>query len=48
MRILPRPRSTSTRVLSSSEASSWGVSVPRTSSMEAKPVMIRLTGEVTF
>ena len=48
MRMWPRPRSISSRLLSASCASSCGVSVPRTSSMLAKALMIRLTGEVTL
>ena len=48
MRCWPRPRSTSTRVVSSSLALSWGVSVPRTSAIDANALTIKLTGEVTL
>ncbi len=48
MRFLPRPKSISTSVLSSTSAFSWGVKVVRTSSIAAKPVIIKLTGDVTF
>ena len=48
MRLLPRPKSTSTSVVSGSMALSCGVSVPRTSAKVAKALTIRLTGDVTF
>ena len=48
MRHWPLPKSTSTSVVSSSVASSCGVSVPRTSASVAKAVITKLTGETTF
>ena len=47
IRRLPRPKSTSTKVVSS-VAKSWGVKVPRTSLKVAKALTIKETGDVTF
>ena len=47
MRMRPRPRSISSRLLSA-VASSCGVSVPRTSARVAKALTISDTGELTF